>query len=179
MPARNWTFAFACAATAVAPTLYVATPAQAEVQYVYDAAGRLKKAVYSNGVAIEYRYDAAGNRTEIVTSSGSPAVPAPLSPPPPPPPPATAPNASPIAVADSYTFSATSIGLPVMANDSDPDRDVIRLISVTDPAGAATTSLQGDMIMLANMPKATVTFTYTIADEKGATATATVTAKRQ
>ncbi len=48
-----------------AAAILAAAPAAADVQYVYDSAGRLWKAIYSNGITIEYRYDAAGNRRNI------------------------------------------------------------------------------------------------------------------
>lgn len=38
------------------------------VVYAYDTLGRLKTAIYSNGVVITYVYDAAGNRSSRVTT---------------------------------------------------------------------------------------------------------------
>jgi len=78
-------FVQTCVATMAATAVTAPAPAIADVQYVYDSAGRLVKAIYSNGVAIEYKYDAAGNRTQIVTSAGTPVSPPPPPPPPPPP----------------------------------------------------------------------------------------------
>ena len=47
--------------------------AQQNVQYSYDAAGRLTSASYGNGTAITYTYDDAGNllRREV-TAGGNP-----------------------------------------------------------------------------------------------------------
>ncbi|ATQ44039.1 RHS repeat domain-containing protein [Caulobacter mirabilis] len=66
---------FALATALAAPAIYLPHPAHANVQYVYDSAGRLWKAIYSNGIVIEYRYDAAGNRTQIITYPGTPTPP--------------------------------------------------------------------------------------------------------
>jgi YD repeat-containing protein len=45
------------------------------VQYVYDAQGRLVRAVYSTGVVVDYSYDAANNRTQIVRAVSPPPTP--------------------------------------------------------------------------------------------------------
>lgn len=47
----------------------LAGPAAAvDVQYVYDALGRLVQVIYPSGKVVTYTYDAAGNITSIVTT---------------------------------------------------------------------------------------------------------------
>src|SRR5215217_394970 len=189
---------YACAAAMAAPAIYVPNPAHGDVQYVYDAAGRLWKAIYSNGVAIEYRYDAAGNRTQVVTASGTPTVPPvspALSPPPPPPlppplppPPPPPPNSAPDAVNDSYGIElpsgagAQTLSMSVRNNDTDPDGDTLVITAVSDPAGVPATSIlgsgNGTYIQATGIPVGTTTFTYTISDGHGHVDTATVTIER-
>ncbi|CAN5166050.1 hypothetical protein BH11PSE11_BH11PSE11_18150 [soil metagenome] len=87
-------------------------------------------------------------------------------------------NRAPLAVNDSFQVlrnSSTNL-LDVLANDSDPDSEPFRLLSVQSPAhGSATIS--GNRI--AYTPTAGYQggdlFTYTITDDKGGTATASVT----
>lgn len=38
-----------------------------DVQYTYDALGRLTKVTYADGATISYDYDSAGNRKTVVT----------------------------------------------------------------------------------------------------------------
>ena len=88
-----------------------------------------------------------------------------------------APNRAPVAVADSATTTAgVAVNIPVLANDSDPDGDVLSVASVAGAVGG-TAAIQ---------PNKTVTFTpnagfsgagsfsYTISDGRGATASASV-----
>ena len=54
-------------AATMAALAFTSVPAIADtvtITYLYDPAGRITAAYYSNGVCITYAYDAAGNRTE-------------------------------------------------------------------------------------------------------------------
>lgn len=140
-------------------TLLASGPAAAGVQYEYDAAGRLIKATYSNGVVIEYRYDSAGNRRSIITS--------------------TIPNQAPVAVNDSASVGASSyVDIMVRANDSDPDGDTLTVTAVGTPSGGGTVAIRSSGEHVRYTAPATggaKTFTYTISDGKGGTDSATVT----
>ncbi|WP_395684315.1 cadherin-like domain-containing protein [Dokdonella sp.] len=90
-----------------------------------------------------------------------------------------APNQPPVAVADTGGLNQTVI--PVLANDSDPDGDPLTIIGVTmpvDPNGApaGTVAITGNTVTW--IPPAgflnSATFTYTISDGRGGTATAIV-----
>ncbi|MES2934667.1 MAG: Ig-like domain-containing protein [Pseudomonadota bacterium] len=87
-------------------------------------------------------------------------------------------NKAPIAVNDSFAISGNSSNnlLNVLINDSDPDGDTLRIVSVQSPAhGTATVS--GLRVSYTPTPGyiGGDQFTYTISDEKGLTSTATVT----
>ena len=86
-------------------------------------------------------------------------------------------NSPPVANADSYTVAVNSQdnSFDVLANDSDPDGNSLSIISVSSPAhGSATVS--GNRVLYA--PAAGYTgsdsFSYTISDGLGGTATALV-----
>ncbi len=145
-----------------AVVLSAAAPASADVHYIYDSAGRLIRAVYSNGITIEYRYDAAGNRTQIVTSD--------------------VPNAPPIAVNDTGSVATlASVNVMVLNNDSDPENNSLRVTSVGSPTGGGSVAIQGGGTYVRYTAPGTAgvkTFTYTVSDGAGgsASATATITA---
>jgi outer membrane protein OmpA-like peptidoglycan-associated protein len=87
-------------------------------------------------------------------------------------------NRGPNAVNDTGTMErgVVSIIVPVLANDTDPDSDQLRVTSITQPTnGTAEILVTG----VRYAPRAdfvgTDTFTYTISDGNGGTATATVT----
>lgn len=62
-------------AFALAFTIFMVAPVIAEtVTYTYDDAGRLVKADYGNGTAIEYNYDNAGNLLERGITGEEPAL---------------------------------------------------------------------------------------------------------
>ncbi|MBW2475584.1 MAG: tandem-95 repeat protein, partial [Deltaproteobacteria bacterium] len=87
-------------------------------------------------------------------------------------------NDVPVAFADTGTTAEdTALIVPVLANDSDIDGDVLTVISTTDPAGGTVTINPDGTLSYA--PDAdfsgTDTFEYTITDGNGAFATATVT----
>jgi RHS Repeat len=52
-----------------------ASGAAGSVAYGYDPLGRLKTALYDNGVCVVYVYDANGNRTSQTISAASPGQP--------------------------------------------------------------------------------------------------------
>jgi hypothetical protein len=84
---------------------------------------------------------------------------------------------SPVAVDDiASTTADTSVDVPVLANDSDPDADPISVSDVTQPThGTASIQLDGTIRYTPTAgysgPDA---FTYSISDGRGGTATATV-----
>ncbi|AYG93959.1 hypothetical protein D8I30_01215 [Brevundimonas naejangsanensis] len=139
--------------------LSMAVPAQAGVQYIYDNAGRLIRVEYSSGVTIRYSYDAAGNRREITTTQ--------------------LPNRAPIAVDDSVSAVASNtIDIDVRANDSDPDRNPMTITAVSAVSGGGTATIIGGGTLVRYTAPSTTgskTFTYTLSDGKGGTASATVT----
>ncbi|HUP81525.1 MAG TPA: Ig-like domain-containing protein, partial [Pirellula sp.] len=87
------------------------------------------------------------------------------------------PNQPPIALADVVNFGVNqSKLLDVLANDSDPNLDVLSIQSVETPA-VGTISIESGKIRFTppNGYLGTVIFPYTIVDELGATASASVT----
>jgi outer membrane protein OmpA-like peptidoglycan-associated protein len=84
----------------------------------------------------------------------------------------------PVAVNDVFTVTgnSTSNALDVLANDSDPDGDPLTIVSVSVPAHGTAAIAAG---RISYTPAAGYTgadtFTYTIADPKGLTSSATVT----
>ena len=133
-----------------AAALMVAAPAQAGVQYEYDSAGRLTKAIYSNGVTIEYKYDAAGNRTEIVRT--------------------VAVNSPPSAVNDTASVSAGGyVDIQVLANDSDSDGGTLSVSAVGTPSSGSVAIQGGGTHVRYTAPGSagSATFTYTVADGQG------------
>lgn len=86
-------------------------------------------------------------------------------------------NRAPLAANDSFQLATNSSNnlLDVLANDSDPDGDPVRMVSVQTPAhGSATIS--GNRIAYTPTPgyQGSDSFSYTISDDKGLTASATV-----
>jgi uncharacterized repeat protein (TIGR03803 family) len=85
-------------------------------------------------------------------------------------------NEAPAAVADSaVTSKGNSVIIDVLGNDSDPDGDALIISAVTQPANGSAT-INGGMVTY--KPRKNFTgadsFSYTISDGKGLTATATV-----
>jgi len=88
-------------------------------------------------------------------------------------------GAAPIAQADSATtIRNTTVNIPVLANDSDPDGDTLTITAVTQGANGTVTIINGGT-RVTYRPKSgfigTDSFTYTVSDGTGNTATATVT----
>ena len=87
-------------------------------------------------------------------------------------------NDGPDAVDDSATTDEdTSVTIPVLANDTDPDGDTLSVVSVSDPAhGSVTVNPDGTVTYTPDPDFNGVdTFTYTITDGNGGSDTATVT----
>jgi outer membrane protein OmpA-like peptidoglycan-associated protein len=87
-------------------------------------------------------------------------------------------NRPPIAVSDAaVVVQGASITIPVLANDSDPDGDVLELVVVSAaPNGSAVANADGTITYTPNAAFVGAdTFTYTIRDPEGQTAAATVT----
>jgi outer membrane protein OmpA-like peptidoglycan-associated protein len=93
-----------------------------------------------------------------------------------PPPPA---NNAPVAVADIFVVPCkTTAVLDVLANDSDKDGDALTITSITQPTKASISIGPNGKTLIYNPGAACFvsdSFTYTISDGKGGTATASVT----
>ncbi len=88
-------------------------------------------------------------------------------------------NHPPIARDDTFVVGCrSSMVLDVLANDSDPDGDPLTIASITQPADAVITITSGGKTLTYTPGPACFlrnTFTYTVSDGKGGSATATVT----
>lgn len=88
-------------------------------------------------------------------------------------------NRAPVALDDSaIALGMVFVPLEVLLNDSDPDGDSLRVLSFTQPANGSViqSSVPGVLHYRANPGFCGLdTFTYTISDGRGGTATATVT----
>jgi hypothetical protein len=93
------------------------------------------------------------------------------------------PNRAPVAINDAFATTAGADRLitlaSLLANDSDPDGEVFTFASFTQPTGGGTLVLENSDTELRYTPdpafSGSETFTYTIRDPAGLTATATVT----
>ena len=86
------------------------------------------------------------------------------------------PNGPPIANDDTATTAfATPVTIDVLANDSDPDGDPLTIVSVTPPTGG-TTQIVNNEVLYSPSPNfsGVDTFSYTISDGHGHTASANV-----
>ena len=90
-------------------------------------------------------------------------------------------NRPPLAVNDAVNTNQCPVEfvVPVLANDTDPDGDVLRIVSAASVAGADVIVNANGTITVRPRPGSTLcqtgaTFTYTIADPAGATSSATV-----
>jgi hypothetical protein len=86
----------------------------------------------------------------------------------------------PIARADTATTTRnTTVSVPVLANDSDPDGDPLTITAVTQGANGGTVTITNGGTRVSFRPRSgftgTDSFTYTVSDGDGGTATATVT----
>jgi len=72
---------------------------------------------------------------------------------------------------DTAMRTGHALSYPVLANDSDPDSDLISLVptGLTVPDGV-TASISGDRILIEDAPEGVATLTYTVSDVYGASA---------
>jgi len=87
-------------------------------------------------------------------------------------------NDAPKAVSDAATVKkGLSVSIPVLANDSDVDKDVLKVVSLTAPRYGKAVIVNGTTVTYtANTTFAgKVSFNYSISDGKGGTATGTIT----
>lgn len=87
------------------------------------------------------------------------------------------PNAAPVARDDvAVIFRDTSVLIPLLANDGDPDGDTLRIASLTPPA-FGTTAIAGHVVHYTPDPGhvGVDSFQYTVEDGHGGLAAATVT----
>jgi hypothetical protein len=91
-------------------------------------------------------------------------------------------NHSPTAIADELTtFAGLPFSILVLGNDSDPNGDTLSILSFTPPAHG-TVTIASDTLRYTPKSSSYVgldTFSYTISDGRGGTATASVTAAMQ
>jgi len=87
-------------------------------------------------------------------------------------------NQAPVANADSVSISpGDSVIISVLANDADPDGDVLLITAVTDASKGTVSWQPGEtVISYTHNPKrkGSDSFSYSISDDRGGTATATV-----
>ncbi len=88
-------------------------------------------------------------------------------------------NRGPVAVADQFSVGGTEeVTLDVLANDSDPDGDTIKLIAVSSPQNGSV-RIEGNKLLYSAKAgfAGTDTFNYRISDGKGGEAEASVSVK--
>lgn len=87
-------------------------------------------------------------------------------------------NRLPLAADDSYTVaSGVPLAMAVLSNDSDPDNDGLTITTIGQPM-LGTATIDGDKILYtptSAIQSGTDTFSYTVSDGHGGSATATVT----
>jgi hypothetical protein len=86
-------------------------------------------------------------------------------------------NRSPVANNDSYTVqTGIPMSMAVLANDSDPDNDALTITSVAQPALGKVTISGSSVVYTPNSASLNGmdSFSYTVSDGKGGTASATV-----
>lgn len=148
-------------ALAAAGALAAASPqlvfAQATETYTYDALGRLTGTAYPSGSTTTYGYDQADNRSHLTS---------------------TIPDRPPVANNDTATANAggASVTIPVLNNDSDPDGDPLTITQVGTPSKGSVQISGGNLVYSATWhQQGADSFSYTISDGRGKTASATVT----
>ncbi|MFN3806516.1 Ig-like domain-containing protein [Asticcacaulis sp.] len=150
---RSFVFAFLAAATVFLSGNLAPSALAQSTSYQYDALGRVVQVTFPNGSTVVYAYDSAGNRTQVTRTRGT--------------------NGVPSAVTDSVTTSyQTAVTISPLANDVDPDGDTITLTGVGTPAHG-TASVSGSQVTYtpAGGYSGSDTFSYTISDGFGGTAT--------
>jgi YD repeat-containing protein len=129
----------------------------AATTYTYDNLGRVKTATYDNGKQITYSYDDAGNRSQVVTQAGT--------------------NRPPQANNDWVTIisNMSLSSFDARVNDTDPDGDSLAITSVGSAShGTATNTTTSVSYTPTSNYVGSDSFTYTISDSNGHTASATV-----
>jgi YD repeat-containing protein len=85
-------------------------------------------------------------------------------------------NQGPTSVADVFSATAgMSMLLPVLANDTDPDGDPLTITAHTTPTGGAASISGANIIYTAPATQGIYTFSYSVSDGRGGTASAQVT----
>jgi hypothetical protein len=129
---------------------------QAATTYTYDSLGRLWIVTYDNGMQITYTYDGAGNRTQVVTHTGTALPPQPAN------------DWIKVYGTAPYSFNP-------LANDTDPNNYTL-VVTAHGSAAHGATSHTGSSV--GYTPTGSYTgsdsFTYTVSDQHGQTAQATV-----
>jgi YD repeat-containing protein len=139
---------------------FLAAPTLAATSYTYDALGRVSTVTYDGGKQIVYTYDSAGNRTQVVTQTGT--------------------NQPPTAVPDSVTINSnTPVIVHVLANDTDPDGDVLAIQSLSPSGTLGAPVITGSGTTVTFTPPLNYSgadsFGYAITDGHGHVASAPVT----
>lgn len=122
-----------------------------------------------SGISVSVVQIFAGGAADVAVSFGFAGCAAP----PPPPPPS---NNPPVAVGDSASVKAgQSVTIPVLANDYDPDGDPLTVTGVTQGSKGSVTYTAASVIYSARAGvRGGDSFTYTISDGRGGTASASV-----
>ena len=127
------------------------------------------------GATDSFTYSISDGKGGVATASVSVTINNTAPPPPPPPPPV---NNAPLAVNDAYTVDcAAASTFNVLVNDSDKDGDALSITSVSTPGKGTAMISSGKVVYTPNASTcggATDSFTYSISDGKGGTATASV-----
>lgn len=129
----------------------------ADVTYTYDALGRLTGVDYGAAGGQEtITYDAAGNRTSRIVSGA---------------------NVAPLPVNDSITTDQNTLkSFDPRVNDSDPQGDPLTIVAKTNGAHGVVVIVGGTSLTYtpATNYRGADSFTYTVSDGAGHSATATV-----
>ncbi len=144
---------------AVLGSVCIAFPAVAQT-YTYDELGRVTTVLQPSGSQkTVYTYDSADNRLEAATFN-------------------PANEHSPVANSDTLgAINGVAATFDPRGNDSDPDGDSLYIVSVGTPShGSASFTTTSVTYTPARGYTGSDSFSYTIADGKGGTATATITA---
>lgn len=140
--------------------------AQTVTTFIYDEQGRLIESGSDNGDVSTFEYDDANNITRATrTPTGSPS--------------GGGSNAAPTC---SHQFTTTAAAVAIfngLTGCSDPESDTLSVVSVTDPPGAATATLNGNDINFSGIACGqTVSTIRTVQDSYGNSTTSNVSVTR-